>query len=517
MADDVGGAVDKAQGGAPAADHHIHSDINDLHQFGYKQNLRRTMGAYTSFALGFSMITITTTIFTLFAQPFQTIGGIAIWLWFPVTLGILVITLVYAHLSARLPVTGYAYQWSSRIINSRYGWFSGWTALLSFMAGTASIAVAMASVFAPEFWRVPTHFDIALFAGIAIVAAVILNIISIRAATMFNNVGASAELIGTVGLTIVLAFGLFFFAHKQGPSILTQVGSSTGGPINLTTIGLAMLLPIYTMLGWEGSADLAEETRDPRKTAPTAMLRSVIISGIAAFFVYAIFAMAIPGTIAGTANRISNPMIFVFQSHFGAGPAFLLKVVAFVAIFSALLANVTVATRMCFSLSRDNMLPGSGTLKRVNTHTRTPIFSILLVGLVALIINSLSAGLIDRVVAIVAVTYYGTYIFTMAATLIGDRRGTIPDAPARYFNLGRWLRPLAWIGIVWSVVVILYMTVPKVNNIAGEYTIYFEALGVIWFFVYLRKRLLTGQAGPPAVAREAGADAEELKIAEESL
>lgn len=65
MADDVSGAVEDAQGGKPTADHHIHHDINDLHQFGYKQNLRRTMGAYTSFALGFSMITITTTIFTL--------------------------------------------------------------------------------------------------------------------------------------------------------------------------------------------------------------------------------------------------------------------------------------------------------------------------------------------------------------------------------------------------------------------------------------------------------------------
>src|ERR1700689_3895654 len=184
---------------AGSADERISSDIQDLHQFGYPQKLRRTIGSYTSFALGFSMITITTTIFTLFAQPFQTIGGFAIWLWIPVTLGMLSITAVYAHLSARLPVTGYAYQWSSRIVNRDYGWFSGWTALLSFFVGTASIAVAMASVFSPEIWAVPTHGDIALFAAIAIVAAVAVNVISIRAATMFNNVGASAELIGTLG------------------------------------------------------------------------------------------------------------------------------------------------------------------------------------------------------------------------------------------------------------------------------------------------------------------------------
>jgi amino acid transporter len=506
-----------AAGPAGQGDHHITQDILDLHQFGYPQKLRRTIGAYTSFALGFSMITITTTIFTLFAQPFQTIGGVAIWLWIPVTLGMLAITAVYGHLSARLPVTGYAYQWSSRIVNREYGWFSGWTALLSFFVGTASIAVAMASVFAPEIWATPTHGDIALFAAIAIVAAVAVNIISIRAATIFNNIGASAELIGTLGLTVVLGIGLFFFAHKQGPGVLVQHGSSLGGPVNLTTIGIALLLPVYTLLGWEGSADLAEETRDPRRTAPTAMFRSVIISGIAAFFVYAIFAMAIPGPIAKTANGTQNAMIAVFQDHFGSGPALLLKIIAFTAIFSALLANVTVATRMCFSLSRDKMLPGSQVLSKVNERTRTPIYSILLVGLVALVVNLLSAGIITRVVAIVSVTYYGTYLFTMVATLIGARRGTIPDADPKYFSLGRWLVPLAWVGIGWSIVVMAYMTLPVVNRVAGEYTIYFEVLGVAWFFLYLRRRLKTGEAGPPLTALPSGEAAEEAEIAKESL
>ncbi len=50
----------------------------DLAQFGYKQQLHRTIGSYTSFALAFSMISVTTTVFTLFAQPFQAIGGVAI-------------------------------------------------------------------------------------------------------------------------------------------------------------------------------------------------------------------------------------------------------------------------------------------------------------------------------------------------------------------------------------------------------------------------------------------------------
>lgn len=509
------GANAQSHGNGDSISAGITEDILDLHQFGYQQRLRRTIGAYTSFALGFSMISITTTIFTLFANPFQMIGGVGIWLWLPVTLGILVITAVYGHLSARLPVTGYTYQWSSRIVNKEYGWFSGWTALLSFFAGTASIAVAMASVFSPEIWDVPTHTDIAGFAAVAILGAVLVNIISIRAATWFNNVGASTELVGTLGLTVIVAIGLFFFQDKQGPKVLFQVGSTFGGPANPTTIGLAMLLPVYTLLGWEGSAGLAEETLDPRKTAPTAMFRAVIISGIAAFFVFAVFAMAIPGSIAATINQTGNPLIAVFHTHFGKGLTLVLKAVALVAIFSALVANVTVATRMCFSLSRDNMLPGSKALSRVNTKTRTPINSTLLVCSLALFVNLLSAGIINRVVAIVAVLFYGTYLLTMVATLIGSKTGNIPDAPPQYFNLGRWLRPLAGIGILWSVIVIGYMTLPKVNHLAGEYTVYSEIVGALWFFFYLRKKLRTGEAGPPLGGR-VGINEEELQIGRES-
>ncbi len=493
----------------------VTDDIEDLHHFGYQQKLRRTIGAYSSFALGFSMITITTTISALFANTFQTIGGVGIWLWIPVTLGVLAITAVYGHLAARLPVTGYAYQWSSRIVGREFGWFTGWTALGGAFSGTTSIAVAMGSVFGPEIWSRPTHANIAVFAAVAILAAVVINIISIRAVTWFNNIGASAELVGTMGLTAIAAVGLFFFEHMQGPGVLLQVGSTTGAPITATTIGLAALVPVYTLMGWESSAGLAEETHDPRATAPTAMFRSVIISAIAGFAVCAVFAMAIPGEIAATANASGNALLSVFHAHFGERLTFVLKVVVFVSIFSALLANVTVSTRMVFSLARDHMLPGSTILSRVNDRTRTPIHAVILVGAVALVVNLLSDGIITRVVAIVAVTLYGTYLLAMIAVLIGVRRGTLPAAPPRYLDLGRWLGPLCWIGSAWAVIVIGYMTLPEVNRVAGEYTVYFEVVGVLWFFGYLRTRLRTGAAGPPLGAQGA-IDRDELQVARES-
>ena len=76
--------------------------------------------------------------------------------------------------------------------------------------------------------------------------------------------------------------------------------------------------------------------------------------------------------------------------------------------------------------------------------------------------------------------------------------------------------PLAWVGMAWSAVVMLYMTVPAVNHVAGEYTVYFEILGVAWFFLYLRRRLRSGEAGPPLTALAPGEAAGEETIAKES-
>lgn len=482
-------------------------DAQDLAKLGYSQKLNRTIGAYTSFALGFSMITITTTIFSLFGSPFETLGGSAIWLWIPVTFGVLLITLVYAHLSARLPVTGYAYQWSSRLVSPHYGWFTGWIALLSFMAGTASIAVAMATIFAGQIWTSPTKGDLELFAGAAIVLAVIINIVGIRAATWVNNIGASTELVGTIGLAVIAAIGLFFFKDKAGPEVLFHSGQLHGSSVSLTSIGLATLLPVYTLLGWEGSADLAEETRDPRRTAPRAMLRSVILSGFAGFAVYAVFAMAIPGSIEGTIGH-TNPVVFLFEEQLGSGLASVLRVVVLISVFSALLANVTVATRMVFSLSRDSMLPGSSFLGKVNERTKTPIQAIVVVGLFALIVNFLSSGLITRVAAITAVSYYLVYLLTTVAGLLADRGGRMPTADG-YFSLGRWFRPVGVAAILWSLVIIAYATIPSVNHIAAEYTGYSLVIGVLWYVLYLRRKLKDGSAGPPMMTVAAAAPVEE--------
>ena len=282
------------------------------------------------------------------------------------------IVLVYAHLAARIPITGFAYQWNSRLINPHYGWFTGYTALLAFMAGTAATSVALASVFASDIWKSPTHGDIVLFATFAMAVAALINIISIRAVSAVNNTGVFFEIAGSVAAAALLFVGaVFFFHHTAGLHILVSTQRTSGGSLWYGFV-LAALLPLYCFIGWEGAADLAEETNDPRAVTPFAMIRANYVSVAASLFMIVGFLIAIPHGMGALLGQPKNPLIYIFQSHFGAVQAAILQVVVFIAIFSCVLANMVVATRLTFALSRNKMLPAPGSSAGSTTPPTRP-------------------------------------------------------------------------------------------------------------------------------------------------
>jgi amino acid transporter len=495
-------AVDTPIAGSPLAEAPaVANDDTELVALGYKPKLHRTMGRYTSFALAFSMVSINTGIITLFADPFSRIGGVAILLWLLVIPMVLTIVAVYAHLAGRIPLTGYAYQWSSRLAGSHFGWFTGWIALISFLAGTAATAAAVGSVFAPEIWHDPSRHQVQLLSIGTTIVVCLLNVFGVQIATRVNNVGASIELAGTVVLGLLLIAGLLFFfgGDTQGVGVLTSTERVGSEPITLTSVALAGLLPVYVLLGWEGAADLAEETKDPRRAAPQAMIRSVVVSSAAGFVIFALLGMAIPGSVSGFLSGPSNPVFHLVGVHFGRFAKDVMVVIGFASIFACTIANMAVATRMVFALSRDNMLPASRLFAAVNARTGTPIAAITGVAALAVVLNVLNAGLVAKIFAIVGLGYYLTDLLTLVAAFIAQRAGRIPDAPDGVFNLGRWVIPLATIGAIWAAIVIVTLTVPKVNNTTAYYTAGAMALGVAWWAVALRRRINAGVAGPPGV------------------
>jgi amino acid transporter len=225
----------------------------------------------------------------------------------------------------------------------------------------------------------------------------------------------------------------------------------------------------------------------------------VAVSGAAGFIIFALLGMAIPGTVGSFMDGPGNPVFRLIEEQVGTFPKDLMVIIAFASIFACLIANMAVATRMVFALSRDDMLPGSKMLASVNTRTGTPIAAILGVAGLAVVLNVLNEGLVAKIFAIVGLGYYLTYLLTLIAAFLAKRAGRIPDAPEGVFDLGRWLTPMAVIGAAWAVVVIVVLTVPSVNNTTAYTTAGALALGALWWLLVLRRRINAGLAGPPDV------------------
>ena len=96
-----------------------------LAKAGYRPELRRSLRFFSMFAIAFSIISITTGIFLNYGFGLSYWGPASIWTWPIVGVGNLMIALVVAELGTRIPLAGYAYQWSSRLVNPTYGWFVG--------------------------------------------------------------------------------------------------------------------------------------------------------------------------------------------------------------------------------------------------------------------------------------------------------------------------------------------------------------------------------------------------------
>src|SRR6059058_3789144 len=127
------------------------SDTDELARFGYKQELDRSLGLFSSFAAGFSYISIMTGVFELFFFGFFSGGPAFIWTWPAVLAGQMLVALCFAELAGQYPLAGSVYQWSKQIARPVTSWFAGWIMIIGAVVTAAAVAVAY-QIILPQVW-----------------------------------------------------------------------------------------------------------------------------------------------------------------------------------------------------------------------------------------------------------------------------------------------------------------------------------------------------------------------------
>jgi amino acid transporter len=463
---------------------------------GYRPELRRSLRFFSMFAIAFSIISITTGIFLNYGFGLTYWGPASIWTWPIVGVGNLMIALVVAELGTRIPLAGYAYQWSSRLVNPTYGWFVGFAGLLYMSVGGGAIMLGVASpLLLSEFNDDTPNPRLVLFVALMLMLLpVIINIISIQVAARVNNVAVFTEIIGTVVFGVLL-FVLWAVKSKPSPygaSILTNTTSVLHNP-TIYAFALAGLLGAFTLVGFELAADMSEDAVSPRSSVPRGVLWAVGGSAVLGMIALIGFTIAIPDL--KTIESAPLPLLAIAGYWL---PSWLVKVfVAFVifSMFAILVVGAGAQARLAYSMARDNMLPFSGVLKKVNPRTQTPIVALLVFAVVDIAVTwygYLQSSAFATLVGATAIIPYIIY-FLITAGYAYKRRQL--DSLPGVFSLGRWAWPVIIFVLIYSALIIFVLSVPAPFHSADKVVGYGAGLALLWYVAALVWRLRRGTAG----------------------
>ena len=468
------------------------TDDAELNEFGYKQELDRSLGSFATFAAGISYISILTGTFQLFYFGFAFGGPAYWWSWPLVFFGQLMVALCFCELASRYPIAGSIYNWSKRLGSQHVAWLAGWMMLTASIVTVAAVALALQitlPVIDPffQFYGDGTgQYDYAanavILGSVLIIFTTIINAIGVKLMSRINSTGVAIELVAACLIVLALLVNV-----TRGPGVVFET-QGLGESWDLGYLGAflaASLASAYVMYGFDTASSLGEESVNPRKNAPRAILRALVAS----FFIggaILLFAMM-------AVTDINNPEIavgglqFIILDVLGntIGDVFLWCVV--IAITVCCLAVHTATIRMMFAMARDNNLPAGTHLARVHPKTRTPIIPAVIVGVLAiaiLVVNIRQPQIFVVITSIGIIMIYIAYLLVTGPMLIARMRGQwrSEDAGPGYFSLGRWGTLVNVLAVIWGLFMATNLIWPRqsIYNAVEPFHWYLKWGGVLF-------------------------------------
>lgn len=444
------------------------ADANDLGRFGYKQELRRILGVYSSFAVAFSYISPSTGIFTLFAPIGLAIAGpFFFWSWPLVALGQFLVALNFAEVSSHFPIAGSVYQWTKYLSNRHYSWFTGWIYLFAGILTITAVDATIPLVAVPLLNNLGIGITATLtseivIAAIVLVSTTLLSIFGVRLVALVNNTGVVFEILGMV----VFALILLVVYHHQSAGVIFDSSYLGGGSFwNQSGIFLAaMFMSLFVIYGFDTASTLAEETKNPRVEAPKAVLGSIVGAFIiGAIFLYSTI-IAIPDMAkfvkdSGSGAVLSPADIFNAVMPKWLATIYLLIVLA--AIYVCCLAIQTSTIRLAFGMARDGKLPFGRIYNKVSPTLHTPVGTCIVVGALAAVPLLYFNGVATLAIGATGLIYL-SYMLGNIAILNARIKGWPTErAP---FKLGSWGTLVNVAAILWGASMLVNFLWPRITS-----------------------------------------------------
>lgn len=502
----------------------VNDDDADLARLGYRHALQRTLGSFSAFSISFGTISVLAGVFTAFGLGFAFSGPTVIWVWIVVFAFQMCVALVFAELAGYFPLAGGAYQWAKQIATPGWGWASGWLYITALFAGQASLATAIQEILTSISARfefigkgVPGIFAASFAKNSLILGAImylICTVINIYGVKILTRVANAIVLLEFAGL--VMAVVVFLIHVTRGPGIVTNslgVGKGqTWGLFGALLIGA--FLPLFTFFGFDNAASMAEETDQPRRRGPQALLRAYIASGVLGAILIFVALLAIPNLT--NPNVVGLGLSYVVTVVTGTVVSKILLVDVALALIGAATAAQALLTRLIFGMARDNQLPFAHVLASVSKRTRVPVVAAVVAGVVPVLIMLIGLGnakLFEAVISIALILVYLAYLCVTFPTLRKRLSGWPASErnPGGSVKLGRWGFVINLVAVVWGATMAVNLAWPRAAFFGPAWYQQYVALfmipaivviGAVYYWLRVRGHqhvLSEHQSGAPAL------------------
>lgn len=417
--------------------------------------MKRELGLYASFAVAFGFVSIATGIFTTYGAVLNSSGPRGIWAWPIAVVGQTTVALIFGALAARIPISGYAYQWVSRLANPVLGWLTGWVSFAFLVIVVVAVDYTIAATILPElFGYTPTPANCWVITAVVMLLQAVLVALSTTITNRVNEVAVTVQIIGMIGITVLLfvvgaALGRLDVTQLFATAPIAEAGYwDFGGLADAGPFPLAFLLGAFTIVGFESAANLAEETKNPERVIPRAMVQAVIALGaLGMLFLIAVTALA--GDTAALAQS-ATPVATVITSVLGPVVGKILLVLVVISIFSCGLVITLSGTRLIWAMARDERFPAWQVLRRVSRTRHTPLAATMGYLLITQTILAIFSGTSDALfILFSAATLLPAIIYAGTVLLYIVKRRSLPASAG--FTLGRWEVPVLILASVWLV------------------------------------------------------------------
>ncbi|KAF1054441.1 MAG: Putrescine importer PuuP [Stenotrophomonas maltophilia] len=334
--------------------------------------LKRTLslGSVVLFGIAYMTPIIVLGTFGILAETTQ---GVVPASYLVASVAMLFTALSYGRMASAFPVAGSAYTYVRKSISPKLGFLAGWAVLLDYLFLPMAIWLIGAAYLHSAFPAVPQALWVLAFIGVT----TLINVVGLRLAKNINGVLMLVQFLVLLAFVILAVHYILGDASKPLWTLEPFFHEGVQLPMIMTGAAIAC----YSFLGFDAVSTLTEETHEPRKTIPRAILLITLIGGFifiaASYFVQ----LAHPSITFQDADSAA----YEIARNIGGDlfvSIFLIGLI--VGQFTSGLSAQASASRLLFAMGRDGVLPKSffGTL---SARFGTPVNSIVLCGVVALL------------------------------------------------------------------------------------------------------------------------------------